>query len=37
MCRAVITDIPDPLLPLLSIVHCLWQVPGLHPVYSHSC
>ena len=25
-CRAAITDIPDPLSPLLSIVHCLWQV-----------
>ena len=24
--RAVGTDIPDPLSPLLPIVHCLWQV-----------
>ena len=25
-CRAASTDIPDPLLPLLPIVHCFWQV-----------
>ena len=25
-CHAASTDIPDPLSPLLSIVHCLWQV-----------
>ena len=25
-CRAACTDIPDPLLPLLPIVHHLWQV-----------
>ena len=25
-CRAAITDIPDPLSPLLPIIHCLWQV-----------
>ena len=25
-CRAVSTDIPDPLSPLLLIVHRLWQV-----------
>ena len=25
-CRAASTDIPDPLSPLLPIVHCLWQV-----------
>ena len=25
-CRAASTDIPDPLLPLLSIIHRLWQV-----------
>ena len=25
-CRATSTDIPDPLLPLLPIVHRLWQV-----------
>ena len=25
-CRATSTDIPDPLLPLLPIVHCSWQV-----------
>ena len=25
-CRAASTDIPDPLLPLLPIIHRLWQV-----------
>ena len=25
-CRATSTDIPDPLSPLLLIVHCFWQV-----------
>ena len=25
-CRAACTDIPDPLSPLLPIVHSLWQV-----------
>ena len=25
-CRATITDIPDPLSPLLPIIHRLWQV-----------
>ena len=36
-CRATGTDIPNPLSPLLPIVHRLWQVSGLHPVSSHSC
>ena len=27
-CRAASTDIPDPLSPLLPIVHRLWQVFG---------
>ena len=36
-CRAASTDIPDPLSPLLPIVHRLWQVSGLHCISSHSC
>ena len=35
-CHAASTDIPDPLSPLLPIVHRLWQVSGLLPVSSHS-
>ena len=34
---AASTDIPDPLSPLLPIVHRFWQVSWLHPVSSHSC
>ena len=36
-CRAGSTDIPDPLSPLFPIVHRLRQVPGQHPISSHSC
>ena len=35
--RAASTDIPDPLLPLLPIVHASGRSSGLHPVSSHSC
>ena len=34
-CRAASTDIPDPLLPLLPIVHRLWQV--FRAIPSNSC
>ena len=37
LCRAASTDIPDPLSPLLPIVHRLWQVSGMHLVSSHTC
>ena len=36
-CRAGSTDIPDPLSPLLPIVHPLGRSSGQHPVSSHSC
>ena len=35
--RAACTDIPDPLSPLLPIVHRLWQVFMATSVSSHSC
>ena len=34
-CRAACTDIPDPLSPLLPIIHRLWQV--FRAISSHSC
>ena len=36
-CRAASTDIPDPLSPLLPIIHRFWQVFRATPVSSHSC
>ena len=36
-CRAGSTDIPDPLSPLLPIVHRLGRSSVQHPVSSHSC
>ena len=37
-CHVASTDIPDPLLPLLPIIHRLWQVfRAIHPISSHSC
>ena len=36
-CRAARTDIPDPLSPLLPIIHRLWQVFRATSVSSHSC
>ena len=36
-CRTASMDIPDPLSPLLPIVHHSGRSSGLHPVSSHSC
>ena len=36
-CRAASMDIPDPLSPLLPIVHTSGRSSGLHPVSSQSC
>ena len=42
-CRVASTDIPDPLSPLLRIIHRFWQVKTcqkrwmIYPVSSHSC
>ena len=36
-CRAASTDIPDPLSPLLLIIHRFWQVFRTPPVSLHSC
>ena len=36
-CHAASTDIPDPLSPLLPIIHRPGRSSGLHPISSHSC
>ena len=36
-CCAASTDIPDPLSPLIPIIHLFWQVLRVTSVSSHSC